>query len=146
MSNSAFYFDHIIEAARADGASELRIFHTIVMPISVAPVVTVFLYSFMWSWNDLLYSLTLIVSEDKRTVAPGLLLTYLNESNADWGGAMAASLMAALPVMMGSLTAIFLGVTGLDVVIALSSTVVMVSVALFVFNLFVSKNQAVSLN
>ena len=52
----------------------------------------------------------------------------------------------ALPVMMGSLTAIFLGVTGLDVVIALSSTVVMVSVALFVFNLFVSKNQAVSLN
>ena len=56
------------------------------------------------------------------------------------------SYQLALPVMMGSLTAIFLGVTGLDVVIALSSTVVMVSVALFVFNLFVSKNQAVSLN
>jgi multiple sugar transport system permease protein len=93
--------NELIEAARADGASDLRIFHTIVLPISLPPIITVFLYSFMWSWNDLLYSLTLIVSEDKRTVAPGLLLTYLNESNADWGGAMAASLMAALPVMVG---------------------------------------------
>jgi multiple sugar transport system permease protein len=93
--------NELIEAARADGASDLRIFHTIVLPISIPPIVTVFLYSFMWSWNDLLYSLTLIISEDKRTVGPGLLLTYLNESNADWGGAMAASLLAALPVVLG---------------------------------------------
>ena len=78
--------NELIEAARADGASDLRILHTIVLPISVPPIVTVFLYSFMWSWNDLLYSLTLIVSDDKRTVGPGLLLNYLNESNADWGG------------------------------------------------------------
>ncbi len=90
--------NELIEAARADGAGDLRILHTIVLPISIPPIVTVFLYSFMWSWNDLLYSLTLIISEDKRTIGPGLLLTYLNETSADWGGAMAASLMAALPV------------------------------------------------
>src|SRR6478736_9864931 len=65
--------DELIDAARADGASDLRIFHTIVLPISIPPIVTVFLYSFMWSWNDLLYSLTLMVSEDKRTIGPGLL-------------------------------------------------------------------------
>jgi multiple sugar transport system permease protein len=93
--------NELIEAARADGASDLRILHTIVLPISLPPIITVFLYSFMWSWNDLLYSMTLIISEDKRTVGPGLLLTYLNESNADWGGAMAASLLAALPVVLG---------------------------------------------
>ncbi|MEM7567702.1 MAG: carbohydrate ABC transporter permease [Pseudomonadota bacterium] len=91
--------NELIEAARADGASDLRIFHTIVLPISVAPIVTVFLYSFMWSWNDLLYSLTLIVSEDKRTVGPGILLTYLNDSHSDWGGAMAASILASVPVI-----------------------------------------------
>ena len=95
--------NELIEAARADGASDLRIFHTIVLPISVPPIITVFLYSFMWSWNDLLYSLTLIVSDDKRTIGPGLLLNYLNESNADWGGAMAASLLASLPVVAGFL-------------------------------------------
>lgn len=93
--------NELIEAARADGASDLRILHTIVLPISFPPIITVFLYSFMWSWNDLLYSLTLIVSESKRTVGPGLLLTYLNEVNSDWGGAMAASLLAALPVIVG---------------------------------------------
>ena len=90
----------LIEAARADGASELRIFHTIVLPVSIPAVVTVFLYGFMWSWNDLLYAMTLIVSEDKRTVGPGLLLSYLNETNADWGGAMAASLVASLPIVL----------------------------------------------
>jgi multiple sugar transport system permease protein len=90
----------LIDAARADGASELRIFHTIVLPISIPALVTVFLYAFMWSWNDLLYSMTLIVSEEKRTIGPGLLLNYLNETNADWGGAMAASLVASLPILI----------------------------------------------
>ena len=92
--------DELIDAARADGASDLRIFHTIVIPISIPPIITVFLYSFMWSWNDLLYSMTLIVSDDKRTIGPGLLLTYLNETNADWGGAMAASLLVSLPIVI----------------------------------------------
>lgn len=90
----------LIEAARADGAGELRIFHTIVLPISLPALITVFLYAFMWSWNDLLYAMTLIVSEDKRTIGPGLLLNYLNETNADWGGAMAASLVASLPILV----------------------------------------------
>jgi multiple sugar transport system permease protein len=92
--------DELIEAARADGAGELRIFHTIILPVSIPPIVTVFLYGFMWSWNDLLYALTLVVSEDKRTIGPGLLLSYLNEVNADWGGAMAASLVASAPVVI----------------------------------------------
>lgn len=93
--------DELIEAARADGASDLRILHGIVLPISFPPIITVFLYSFMWSWNDLLYSMTLITSEKLRTVGPGLLLSYLNEVNSDWGGAMAASLLASVPVVIG---------------------------------------------
>ena len=98
------YFSQVpgemIEAARADGAGELRIFHTIVLPVSVPALVTVFLYGFMWSWNDLLYAMTLIVSENKRTVGPGMLLAYLNEVNSDWGGAMAASIVASAPIVL----------------------------------------------
>jgi multiple sugar transport system permease protein len=90
----------MIEAARADGAGELRIFHTIVLPVSIPAVVTVFLYGFMWSWNDLLYAMTLIVSESKRTIGPGMLLAYLNEVNSDWGGAMAASIAASAPIVV----------------------------------------------
>jgi multiple sugar transport system permease protein len=90
----------LIEAARADGASEPRVLYGVVLPVSVPAVVTVFLYAFMWAWNDLLYALTLVVSEEKRTVGPGLLLSYLNETSSDWGGAMAASLVASAPIIL----------------------------------------------
>ena len=91
--------NELIEAAKVDGASNMRIFIKIVMPISFPAFITVMLYAFMWSWNDLLYSMTLITSEENRTIGPGLLLRYINENNADWGGAMAASFLAAAPVV-----------------------------------------------
>jgi multiple sugar transport system permease protein len=64
-------------------------------------MVTVGLYSFMWAWNDLLFSLTLITSPELRTVGPGLLLSYLGEGRANWGGAMAESIVISLPVVLG---------------------------------------------
>jgi len=90
----------IIEAARADGAGELFIFHRIVLPLAVPGLVTVGLYAFMWAWNDLLFALTLITSADKRTVGPGLLLSHLGEMRNDWGAAMAASILSSLPVVI----------------------------------------------
>lgn len=92
--------NELIEAAKVDGASNMKIFRRIVMPISFPAFITVTLYAFMWSWNDLLYSMTLITSEENRTIGPGLLLRYINENNADWGGAMAASFLAAAPVVL----------------------------------------------
>ena len=91
----------IIEAARADGAGELFILHRIVLPLAMPALVTVGLYSFMWAWNDLLFSLTLITKAELRTVGPGLLLNYIGESKSDWGGAMAASIISSLPVVIG---------------------------------------------
>lgn len=91
----------IIEAARADGAGELYILHRIVLPLAMPALVTVGLYSFMWAWNDLLFSLTLITKPELRTVGPGLLLNYIGESKSDWGGAMAASIVSSLPVVIG---------------------------------------------
>lgn len=91
----------IIEAARADGAGELYILHRIVLPLAMPALVTVGLYSFMWAWNDLLFSLTLITQPELRTVGPGLLLNYIGESRSDWGGAMAASIVSSLPVVIG---------------------------------------------
>ena len=91
----------LIEAARADGAGELFILHRIVLPLAMPALVTVGLYSFMWAWNDLLFSLTLITKPELRTVGPGLLLNYIGESKNDWGGAMAASIVSSLPVVIG---------------------------------------------
>jgi multiple sugar transport system permease protein len=91
----------LIEAARADGASEALIFARIVLPISWPAVITVFLYAFMWAWNDLQFAMTILTATEMRTVGPGLLSNYLNEQTAHWGAAMAASLIAALPVIIG---------------------------------------------
>lgn len=91
----------IIEAARADGAGELYILHRIVLPLAMPALITVGLYSFMWAWNDLLFSLTLVTQPELRTVGPGLLLNYVGESRSDWGGAMAASIVSSLPVVIG---------------------------------------------
>ncbi|MDE2515268.1 MAG: carbohydrate ABC transporter permease [Rhodospirillales bacterium] len=87
----------LIEAGRIDGASELAILHKVVFPLSLPALVAVAVYSFMWAWNDLLYSLTLITGDAQRTIGPGLLLSFFGDMQQDWGGAMAASLMASVP-------------------------------------------------
>ena len=92
--------DELIEAARMDGARELLIIRELILPLLVPGLVTVFLYSFMWSWNDLLYSLTLITSESKRTIGSGLLLTFLGEMEQDWGAAMAGSVIVSTPIIL----------------------------------------------
>ena len=89
--------DEMLEAARIDGASEFVILFRIILPLSKPALISVGIYSFMWAWNDLLYSLTLVTQDDLRTIGPGLLLTFFGEMQQDWGGAMAAAILASLP-------------------------------------------------
>ncbi len=91
--------NELIEAARVDGASELRIVRMVVLPLSVPALISVALYAFMWAWNDLLYALTLVTQDDLRTIGPGLLLQFFGEMQQDWGGAMAASILASIPTV-----------------------------------------------
>ena len=98
------YFDQIpdslIEAAKVDGASRLTIIHKIIFPLVIPGAISTAIYGFVWSWNDLLYSLTLITSADKRTLAPGLVLTYLGEFQSSWTEMMAASIWVSIPVTL----------------------------------------------
>jgi multiple sugar transport system permease protein len=90
----------LLEAARIDGASEIAILLRIVLPLSKPALISVGVYSFMWAWNDLLYSLTLVTRDDLRTIGPGLLLAFFGEMQQDWGGAMAAAILASLPAVI----------------------------------------------
>lgn len=92
--------DELIEAARIDGASELAILLKIILPLSRPALISVAVYSFTWAWNDLLYSLTLVTTDKLRTIGPGLLLTFFGEMQQDWGGAMAAAILASLPAVI----------------------------------------------
>lgn len=89
------------DAARLDGASTFRIFATIVMPLSKPALVTAGIFSFIFTWNDFLRPLLYLNTEDKYTVAIGLL----NYTGSDRIGPqmhllMAASFLATLPVLV----------------------------------------------
>lgn len=96
------YFDQIpdslMESAKLDGAGNLRIMLQIVFPLAVPGMVSIAIYGFVWSWNDLLYSMTLVTDTARRTLASGLVMTFLGEASTNWGYMMAASIVAAIPV------------------------------------------------
>ncbi len=96
------YFDQIpdalIESAKLDGASSLKIMFRIIFPISVPGMISIAIYGIVWSWNDLLYSMTLVTDQSSRTLASGLVMTFLGEASTNWGAMMAASVVSAIPV------------------------------------------------
>ncbi len=83
------YFDNIpdslIESAKIDGAGHWRIMMKIVFPMAVPGMISIAIYGFVWSWNDLLYSMTLVTDTAKRTLASGLVMTFLGEASTNWG-------------------------------------------------------------
>jgi multiple sugar transport system permease protein len=58
----------LIDAARIDGASELKIFHTIMLPLAVPGAVTLGIFAFVASWNNFFNAFILITSLEKYTL------------------------------------------------------------------------------
>lgn len=74
--------DEVMESARIDGASEPRIFFSIAMPFVKAPLVTILLLLFLWSWNNYLMPLIAINDPNMYTVPLGLaMLNGLHKTN-----------------------------------------------------------------
>lgn len=70
--------DTVIEAARTDGAGELRIFGRVALPMMLPGLVTVFLFQFVAIWNNFLLPFVMLSSDDKFPVTVGLF-TLLNQ-------------------------------------------------------------------
>lgn len=92
--------DSLIESAKVDGASWPVIIFKIMFPLAIPGVISTAIYSFVWSWNDLLYSLTLITEDSRRTLAPGLVMKYMGEFSNNWAEMMAASIIVSVPVTL----------------------------------------------
>jgi ABC-type glycerol-3-phosphate transport system permease component len=90
----------IEEAARVDGYSRLSILFRVVIPLSVPGLVTTGIFVFMNSWNNLLYPLTLVNSNSRQTLPPGLLQSFSGTFKTDWGGMMAASIITSIPLII----------------------------------------------
>lgn len=87
------------ESAIIDGASFLKIFYTIYLPMSKPALITIGLWAFMGTWNDLLGQLIYINSPEKYTIQLGLASFSNMTGEVLWGPLMAASFIALLPII-----------------------------------------------
>jgi multiple sugar transport system permease protein len=86
------------EAARVDGASSARIYRTIVMPLSRPVVSAVAIFTFVWSWNSLLWPLLVLTNPNLMTIQVGLA-TVQGSYGIRYADVMASALLGGLPLV-----------------------------------------------
>lgn len=91
--------DSLVEAARVDGASDLRAFWSVVLPVSRNSVITAGLFSFLFTWSDFLFALTLTSTTAVRPVTLGIY-SYLSANVQQWAPVMATAVLASIPAMI----------------------------------------------
>lgn len=94
--------DSLLEAARLDGASEFRVFRSIVLP-GLAPVLTTLgVFTFLAAWNDFMWPL-IVLSDDARYNLPVALANLAGEHVQDVELMMAGAVVTVLPVFIAFL-------------------------------------------
>ena len=91
--------DSLLEAARLDGASELRVYWSIVLPLARPALATVAVFQFVWAWTDFLLPLIYLNDSSKYTLSIGLY-NFFSDHGVDWGPLMAASVIFTIPVLV----------------------------------------------
>jgi multiple sugar transport system permease protein len=87
------------EAARIDGASRLGVLVRIVLPLSAPALATLAVITFMWTWNDFLWPLITIYSEENMTLQLGLT-TFQGAHQTNTALLMAANVMSMAPILL----------------------------------------------
>ncbi|MGQ9554100.1 MAG: carbohydrate ABC transporter permease [Anaerolineae bacterium] len=87
------------EMAEMDGAGDLRVFWDMIMPLSKPALATVAVFTFLGNWNDFLWPLIVLGSdESKYTLSLGLY-SYVGRRETAWGPLMAACTLTTMPVI-----------------------------------------------
>jgi multiple sugar transport system permease protein len=89
----------LIDAARVDGCSTLRIYAQVVMPLSIPALATVALFTFMILWNDYMGPLIYVVDEAKYTLSLGLAM-FKGRFATRYGEMMAVGVLLTLPIIV----------------------------------------------
>ena len=90
----------LIEAGRIDGCSHFRIFWNIVVPIITPALATLGIFTFMNSWNDFMWPLVILKSQDKFTIQITLQQLFNIREGYDYGKIMSATFVATLPLIV----------------------------------------------
>ncbi|MCP9948418.1 MULTISPECIES: carbohydrate ABC transporter permease [Actinomadura] len=92
------------EAARIDGCGRLGVFFRIVLPMARPALATLVVFTLLGSWNDLIWPLIAITSEDTFTLQMGLS-TFSGTRHTEWSSLMAGNTLATAPLLVAFLVA-----------------------------------------
>jgi len=87
------------EAALVDGASAIRTFFSVVLPISTPIIGAVIAYSFITSWTEYMFAFTLLKTKDLVTV-PVAIMHAIPGHMIEWGTLTAASFVSTIPILL----------------------------------------------
>jgi multiple sugar transport system permease protein len=87
------------DAASIDGCGRFGLLWRIILPLSKPALATLAVFTFMGVFNDFLWALIVVSSEEMRTVQLGLAI-FRDRYQTDWGQLMAASVTATLPILL----------------------------------------------
>ncbi|WP_106401418.1 carbohydrate ABC transporter permease [Actinocorallia populi] len=89
----------LLQAATVDGAGPVRTFWSIVLPVSRNAVVTVSLFTFLWSWSDFVFASTLDGGGTHQPITLGIY-HYIGNNNQQWNAIMATAVVASIPTTL----------------------------------------------
>jgi ABC-type glycerol-3-phosphate transport system permease component len=89
----------LAESARIDGASIWQIFRHVYVPLSGPAMAALAIFTFMWSWNDLLNPLIYVTELDQLTLTIGLSF-FQNQYGGKWTLMMAGAVVSILPILV----------------------------------------------
>jgi multiple sugar transport system permease protein len=87
-------------AALVDGASRMGAFRDVIFPQLLPGVISTALFTFILSWNEYLYALVLVNSDDTRPLTTGVMNMLISSFNIEWSLLMAASVMMSVPLII----------------------------------------------
>ena len=91
--------DDLIESARIDGASDGRIFMSIMLPIAKPIIMTLGIFSFQWRWNDYIWPL-IVLNDPKKYTFQVAIRSLVGAENINWTILIAASVLSILPLLI----------------------------------------------
>ena len=89
--------DELVEAARMDGASPMRFFWDVLLPLSRTSIAALFVIQFIYGWNQYLWPLLVTTSEDMYPIVLGIKRAIFGEVYVEWNVVMATAILAMLP-------------------------------------------------
>lgn len=88
------------EAATIDGANTFKIYYKIILPLITPALATTAIFTFYWTWDNLLGPVLYLNSPSKYTVSMALNMFLSNESVSNWGAMFAMSIVTLVPVFV----------------------------------------------